>query len=604
VTQPVGPGPHARPPRVVLFRANTIGSDSRAKKFSSTLARLGYEVHVLSAEEQGAPTGERHLGPVRVRTVIMTHALRDVQKLKMGARRRRHFRVIDWTPTDEYVTQVGELRRATVNTRRRADAVRGPEPRMPARPPVWRPRWLALRLLHSVAKARLVLRRSRWKAQWVLNVGYRLSWRVWDNRRVSTSLLATTRGMLPEVEDYAASFGRVLDELKPDIIHAHHPLVLGTAMRAARRRRALGNPCAVVYDARENFAGIPAQEQGNWRRHSVLVREEARYIRGASAVITVSEPIADVLQERYQLPRRPSVVLNVPVDAPPQDVAGAATVRSLLGLPAGTPLLVYSGAVSAARGIDVLVDALELLPGVHLALVTVPFPHPRTEQLRERAEQLGAGDRLHPLPPVGQDELLHYLSGADVAVHPMPGGSPNHDQAMPNKLFEYLHAGLPLVVADAKLMAGFVRRNELGEVFRSGDAADLAAAVTRVLGSDRVRPSREELAKRYSWQAQEAMIAELYASFAPVPEPFRVDPKLLPARFPDLEVIPGPYLAAEPMPGPAEPLPEAVLAPVPDPEPVPVPDRLPDPQLEAELEPEDHSLESLSESHTVNRGHL
>jgi hypothetical protein len=69
-------------------------------------------------------------------------------------------------------------------------------------------------------------------------------------------------------------------------------------------------------------------------------------------------------------------------------------------------------------------------------------------------------------------------------------------------------------------------------------------------------------------------------------------------------VIPGPYLAAEPMPGPAEPLPEAVLAPVPDPEPVPVPDRLPDPQLEAELEPEDHSLESLSESHTVNRGHL
>jgi glycosyltransferase involved in cell wall biosynthesis len=585
VTQTVGPGASSRPPRVVLFRANTIGSDSRAKKFSSTLARLGYEVHVLSAEEQGAPTEERRLGPVTVHTVIMTHALRDVQKLKTGARRRRQFRVIDWTPTDEYVTQVGELRRKTVSTRRRADAVRGPEPKMPARPPVWRPHWLALRLLHSAAKARLVLRRSRWKAQWGLNVSYRLSWRVWDNRRVTTSLLATTRGVLPEVEDYAASFGRVLDELKPDIIHAHHPLVLGTASRAARRRRALGHPCAVVYDARENFAGIPAQEQGNWRRHSVLVREEARYIRDAAVVITVSEPIADVLQERYQLPRRPSVVLNVPVGAPPRDVAAAPTVRSLLELPAGTPLLVYSGAVSAARGIDILVDALGLLPGVHLALVTVPFPHPRTEMLMERAAGLGAGDRLHPLPPVGQDELLHYLSGADVAVHPMPGGSPNHDQAMPNKLFEYLHAGLPLVVADAKLMADFVRRNDLGEVFRSGDPADLAAAVTRVLESDRARPSREELAKRYSWQAQEALIAELYASFAPVPESFRVDPALLPARFPDLQVIPGPAEVGLP----------AVAEMVPEPAPAVRP---------AEPDVEEHSLESPSESHTVNRGHL
>lgn len=562
MTQTDGSGATSRPPRVVLFRANAIDSDSRAKKFSLTLARLGYEVHVLSAEEPPAPTGPRHLGPVAVHPVIMTHARRDIHKLVLGARRRRQFRVVDWTSTDEYVTRVAELKRRSRLSRRRADALRSPDPEASPRLASRQPRWLLLRLGHEVSRTLLIARRARWRVQWVLNVGYRQLWREWDQRKAQTALLATTRGTLPEVEDYATAFGRVLDSLQPDIIHAHHPLVLGTATRAARRRRAAGYPCQVVYDARENFAGIPPAEQGNVRRHAVLVREEARYIRDAAAVITVSEPIADVLAERYRLPDRPAVILNVPVDSrgdrdgspggrpgsPPSGTAARPTVREAAGVDAGTPLLVYSGAVSGARGIDVLVDALAHLPGVHLALVTVPYPHPRTPVLLERAGALGVADRIHPLPPVGQDELLAYLSGADVAVHPMPGGSPNHDQALPNKLFEYLHAGLPLVVADAKLMADFVSRNALGEVFRSGDAAGLAEAVRKVLEPGRPRPSRAELARRYSWQAQEEQIAALYGRIHPLAEPFRAEPARLPGRFPDLRVEDGPVPPVEPEP--------------------------------------------------------
>jgi glycosyltransferase involved in cell wall biosynthesis len=292
------------------------------------------------------------------------------------------------------------------------------------------------------------------------------------------------------------------------------------------------------------------------RRHTVLVREEARHIRDAAAVITVSDPIADVLRDRYQLAERPAVILNVPVHAVDRAAVDRAavdraavdreapgtcrpTVREAAGVDADAPLLVYSGAVSRARGINDLVEAMAHLPGVHLALVTVPYPHPQVPALLERAAELGVADRIHPLPPVGQDELLAYLAGADVAVHPMPGGSPNHDQALPNKLFEYLHAGLPLVVADAKLMAAFVRDNGLGEVFRSGDPIDLAAAVRRTLERGRPCRSRTELASRYSWQAQEGLIAALYDRVRPLPPGLRVDPATLPARFPDLRVLPG-----------------------------------------------------------------
>ncbi len=366
-------------------------------------------------------------------------------------------------------------------------------------------------------------------------------------------MLATTRGTLPEVEDFADAFAPVLDRLAPDIIHVHHPLVLGTAVRAARRRRAAGERCFVVYDAREDFLGIPKQEQGHWRRHSALVREEARYIGSADAVVTVSEPITRTLAERYQLDRPVALVLNVPVTDPRTRPgrSEAPTVRDAAGLADGVPLLVYGGAVSRARGIDVLIDALAHLPGVHAAVVAVPHPHPHAPDLIARAAGLGVGDRLHFCPPVDQDHLLHYLSGADVAVMPLRTGSANIEQALPNKLFENLHAGLTMVTSDAALMAAFVREHDLGEVFsfsagadgdRDAGATDLAKAVRRALDNPRDTTSAhwDDLRRTYSWQGQEPALREVYAALIPPPRPDGIDDQ----HFASLTLHPGPPRSA------------------------------------------------------------
>jgi len=166
--------------------------------------------------------------------------------------------------------------------------------------------------------------------------------------------------------------------------------------------------------------------------------------------------------------------------------------------------LVYSGTISHARGIDTLVRGLAYLPDAHLVIVCVPYPHPSVPALLAIASELGASDRIHIVPPVDQSHLVHYLSGADVAVHPLPCGSPTHDQALPNKLFEYTHAGLPMVVSDARLMADFVTRNNVGEVFVAGDPRSFSDAVAKVLGSPAPDAERmAALAKEFSWQGQE-----------------------------------------------------------------------------------------------------
>ncbi|MGZ4591635.1 MAG: glycosyltransferase family 4 protein [Actinomycetes bacterium] len=333
--------------------------------------------------------------------------------------------------------------------------------------------------------------------------------------------------------DFRTTYGGELERLRPEVIHVHDPRLLPLAFRSAERvRRRTGNRCVVVYDARENFAGVPEENITLRRYHDLLLQHERALAPRAAAMLTVSQDTADALDARLALPRKPFVVLNAPVEG--ANPAGEQrSLRRDTGTGPGTPLLVYQGAATAARGVDTMVEALPLLPGVHVALVVVPFPHPRAADLVALAERLGVADRLHLLPPVPADAVPLYLRGADVAVSPILRGPANHEAALPNKLFEMLHSGLPIVTSDVRAMSAFVREHGIGLVFRSGDPEDLARAVHEVLADPatyRDPQRRAELMQQWSWQGQEASLAQAYALACPTSAPVDDD------AFPAVEV--------------------------------------------------------------------
>ncbi|MFD0865902.1 glycosyltransferase, partial [Tessaracoccus lubricantis] len=346
--------------------------------------------------------------------------------------------------------------------------------------------------------------------------------------------LVTPPEQRPEaiIDAHTSTLADLLVGLEPDVLHVHHPYVFDAARVAMRR---LGPEARLVYDARENWAGLPTVERGARARHEMLVHAEAGGIVHADGVLTVAEPLADDLKQRFHLPRRPLVALHYPVEYP---LAGTRTVREALGLGGDVKLLVYSGVLSRARNIDLLIKGLAELPEhVHLALVAVPYPHPQEVELRKVADAAGvAQGRLHFAHPVDQHELAYYLSGADVAVSAIPKGSPNHDLALPNKLFEYLHARLPLVHADAAAMRAFTRREGTGTVFRSGDLNDYLRAVRQNLESPVPADLLAEKAAERTWQRQEADILGLYdriTGFVHTPPPPEFPPMTV------TEAVPG-----------------------------------------------------------------
>lgn len=307
-------------------------------------------------------------------------------------------------------------------------------------------------------------------------------------------------------------------ELKPDLIHAHDYRALPAAIAAKRALVAAGGSVKVVYDSHEYVQGL--DELGPVRLEAAR-RLERSFIRGADAVLTVSATLAGMLQASYRLDRLPAVVLNAP-EAPPGPTPGP-TLRERVGVDPDTPLLVYSGSVGRARSLGMCVDALRLLPGVHLALVVGSPNSTVMEDLVAQAEQAGVRDRLHLTRYVPPEYIVDFVGTATVGLSPLRH-TPNVEYSLPTKTQEYLVAGIPQVVSDVEELARFVSEHGIGEVHAAEDVESFAEAVRRVLAD----PTRyqdgmtDELRREYSWAAQAPVLTgvydELLAGVRPSPD--------------------------------------------------------------------------------------
>jgi glycosyltransferase involved in cell wall biosynthesis len=327
--------------------------------------------------------------------------------------------------------------------------------------------------------------------------------------------------------------------LKPDLLHSHDMYGLAAAALARSAMIAQGRTVPWVHDVHEYVIGCTHLGENFYRTATSI---EPRYIREPDVLLTVSDALAAILAERYELPQPPVVTYNTPYRATFD--ATAPDVRSVFALSGGTPLVVYVGGLGHEnRAGGVLAQSLQYLDDVHLCIVT-NHENEVTRSLRDQTRALGVSSRLHFHPYVASSQVSSFIRTADVGLF-SSARYPNADVSLPNKLFEYLHAGLPVVVADVPETAAFVRRRGIGEVYESENPQSCADAIRRVLNNrgHYARNITPALVAEYSWEAQEAKLGQIYeellgkaeARNAPapgIPSPlFRDWPSDLPAHF-------------------------------------------------------------------------
>jgi glycosyltransferase involved in cell wall biosynthesis len=298
----------------------------------------------------------------------------------------------------------------------------------------------------------------------------------------------------------AVSFVRGIVRLRPDVVHAHDAAMLLPGIAGARLAGA-----RLVYDSHELATSVPYRERAwSWFVSAV----ERLVVPRCAAVITVSDGIAARLRERYRLAATPTVVRNVSDLRP----GGAGGLRERLGVDTSAPLVLHQGAPAPDRGCEVLVDAVARLGGVRLAFLGDPEPG-YGQVLEARVRDRGIGDRVALLPSVPLDRLLAWTAEADVGVTLLQDTCENHRLALPNKLFEYIAAGVPVVASALPEIERLVVSYGVGWCAPPSDPEALAGALRHAIAHRRDPELHERLrhaADELRWPVEKARLIELY----------------------------------------------------------------------------------------------
>lgn len=299
------------------------------------------------------------------------------------------------------------------------------------------------------------------------------------------------------------SVGHIAASIPARAYHASDLYVLPALADAARQHGA-----TLTYDARELYPYVASTVGRPWAR--IFWRAiERRYIRKADAVITVSEGIAERLVELYGIDS-PGIVYNVPPRPP---VRSSSRLRIAVGSPSNAVIILHQGQLRPYRGCELLLDAMR---DVDTAVLVFLGDGPLKQRLRELSQKSDLERQVFFLDPVPSAELLAYTASADIGVTLLEDICLNHRLALPNKLFEYLSANIPVIASDLPEIRRVVAEHNVGLVVNPANRIHLVEALRQATSSQGVRDhwrrNIPSVFESYNWQESSAEFIRMFRS--------------------------------------------------------------------------------------------
>ena len=469
--------PATIPRRIAYLSYSTAEFDSRSHRMARSAVEAGDEVTIYARWEPGLPREEERAG---YRIVRVPFELRmAIPGLRASSRRR-------------------STRRMAVGTRVPGPTHASAEAAMSAAGSA------RVRRESRLTRLRRFAARSRegeFPLSRVVNVGLDLTLapRRWYQRLIIFPLRPMAWAVALE------------DAAEPADIW--HGMWAGSLPALGRLRRRHGG--RTVYDSRDIYlhARLFDRMASPWRRLYRWI--EGRWARSADAVITVNDAYAEIIAELLGVPR-PLVVMNCPERwIPPEPRPDL--IRERLGLPASTAIVLYQGNLMTERGIEQAMDAILDVPEAALVLMGYGGSRDEYAALAQGGPYAGRVQLIDPVPP---DELLPWTASADILVMAIQPTTLNHRFTTPQKLFEALAAGVPVVASDLPGMAPIVSAIGFGELCDPTSPVAIAGAIRSILARSPVELAQlraRGLAAAhdtYNWESQLVVLRGLYAGLA------------------------------------------------------------------------------------------
>lgn len=261
----------------------------------------------------------------------------------------------------------------------------------------------------------------------------------------------------------------------------------------------------LVYDSHEYFTEAEGLT-GRGFQKSVWLAIERFIFPKLKQVYTVNESIATIYRNQYKADVK--VVRNIPLLA----VDVVYKTRNELGIPSDKKMVLLQGAfIDPDRGGMELIESMQWLHDVHLFVIGTGRD---IVNLRNRCQQLSITDRVTFLDRMPYEALRHYTANADLGISLDKPLHLNYTLSLPNKLFDYIHAGTPVLVSNLPETSRIVRDYNVGLVCEELTARGVADAISSALHHpDYAQWKKNCLSAREKlcWQQEEKVLEALYA---------------------------------------------------------------------------------------------
>jgi glycosyltransferase involved in cell wall biosynthesis len=263
----------------------------------------------------------------------------------------------------------------------------------------------------------------------------------------------------------------------------------------------------LVYDSHEYFTGVPEIQNRPFVKWVWMTIEKAVFPH-LKHVMTVSNSIAAQYYNEYGF--KPITVRN----CSPRSNHIIPMTRSELGVKGGHLLLILQGTgINADRGGEELIEAIVAAEDVYLLIVgsgdVVPV-------LTEKVKKYGISERVQIIPKVPWTEMMRFTKAADVGLSLDKDTNLNHRFSLPNKLFDYISAGIPVIASDLAEVSKIVRENNCGIIIPEVSGQAISEAILTLRDNNGLLSELKKNAliasEKLTWETESVKVKAIYDS--------------------------------------------------------------------------------------------
>ncbi len=267
----------------------------------------------------------------------------------------------------------------------------------------------------------------------------------------------------------------------------------------------------LVYDTHELFCEVP-ELQGSAVKKGIWKRIERFVFPKLKDVLTVNESIAAIYSNEYKV--RVKVVRNMP-RREVADSHAALKTKEELGLPSDKKIILLQGAgINIDRGAEEAVEAMQFLEN---AILVIIGSGDVIGKLKQMVEKMQLSEKVRFIAKLPFQELMQYTRHADIGLTLDKDTNINYRNSLPNKLFDYIHAGVPVLASDLPEIRKIVEEYKIGSLTPDHNPLTIAGLLNANLSNAGLMKLWKEntklAAEKLCWEKEEDVLRAVYLKF-------------------------------------------------------------------------------------------